>query len=114
MRRCALATVVSMTVFLTSGAWAQCWDEQTAKTLVAKHEDGYAIAAIGLCPDKYCPSFGSRLIIFGDATSLLTESCYGERSADRLHPCSLRWAEFRHVLLDLCGEAWITSQMNKH
>jgi len=53
---------------------AACAPEQEAQAHVAVvgREPGYALAALRACPDRYCPSFGRRLLIFGMTANVAT------------------------------------------
>jgi hypothetical protein len=51
-----------------------CTPDQEAQAHVAivGREPGYALAALRACPDRYCPSFGRRLLIFEMTANVAT------------------------------------------
>jgi len=54
-------------VEITSAAACDPDQEARAHVAVVEREPGYSITALRACPDRYCASFGRRLLIFGAA-----------------------------------------------
>jgi hypothetical protein len=52
-------------VEITSAAACDPDQETRAHVAVLEREPGYSITALRACPDRYCASFGRRLLIFG-------------------------------------------------
>ena len=74
-RSICLAIIAAATVSLTEPtSAAACAPDQEAKAHVAVvgREPGYALAALRACPDRYCPSFGRRLLIFEMTANVAT------------------------------------------
>ena len=59
-------------VGITSAAACDPDREARAHVAVVEREPGYLITALRACPDRYCPSFGRRLLIFGMTANVAT------------------------------------------
>jgi hypothetical protein len=46
--------------------------EVQAHIAIVEREPGYALTALRACPDRYCASFGRRLLIFGMTANVAT------------------------------------------
>ena len=59
-------------VGITSAAACDPNQEARAHVAVVEREPRYSITALRACPDRYCPSFGRRLLIFGMTANVAT------------------------------------------
>jgi hypothetical protein len=59
-------------VELTSAAACDPDQDARAHVAVVEREPGYSITALQACPDRYCASFGRRLLIFGMTANVAT------------------------------------------
>ena len=79
-----IAAVVTSVVLGSAPAAACDPDQETrAHVAVVEREPGYSITALRACPDRYCASFGRRLLIFGMTANVATVAliCPGELAA---------------------------------
>jgi hypothetical protein len=69
----SISAAVALVVVEIKSATA-CGADQEARAHVAvvEREPGYSITALRACPDRYCASFGRRLLIFGMTANVAT------------------------------------------
>jgi|SRR6516162_516835 hypothetical protein len=67
-----VSTALVPLVGITSVAACSPEQEGQAHVAVIGREPGYSLAALRACPDRYCPSFGRRLLIFGMTANVAT------------------------------------------
>jgi hypothetical protein len=66
------AAVTSVVVGITPAAACDPGQEARAHVAVVEREPSYSITALRACPDRYCASFGRRLLIFGMTANVAT------------------------------------------
>jgi hypothetical protein len=106
--RCICSVTISAAAALvvaeiTSAAACDPDQEARAHVAVVEREPGYSITALRACPDRYCASFGRRLLIFGMTANVATVAkiCPAELAAicaaDVTTICSLQAQQSNRV-----------------